>query len=102
MRMFVQHDCRVTVVPAETPAARVRELEPDGVFLSNGPGDPAAVSYAIGTIRELADGSIPIFGISLGHQLLWLALGRGTVKPPLRHRRGNPPVPDLPTAPELI
>src|SRR5581483_4635413 len=69
LRLFLQHGCRVTVVPATTPAARVRELEPDGLFLSNGPGDPAAVGYAIAALRDLADGRLPIFGICLGHQL---------------------------------
>src|SRR6266480_1940308 len=80
LRLFLKNGCRVTVVPATTPAARVRELAPDGLFLSNGPGDPAAVSYAITTLHDLADGSLPIFGICLGHQLLGLALGGETVK----------------------
>src|SRR3989442_15020510 len=80
LRLFVQHGCRVTVVPAATTAAQTRALKPDGVFLSNGPGDPAAVGYAIDTIRRLADGALPIFGICLGHQLLGLALGGETVK----------------------
>ena len=102
LRLFLQHQCRVTVVPAGTPAARVRELEPDGLFLSNGPGDPAAVTYAIGTLRELADGSLPIFGICLGHQLLGLALGGTTVKLPYGHRGGNHPVRDLVTGQVLI
>jgi carbamoyl-phosphate synthase small subunit len=102
VRLFLQHDCRVTVVPAATPAARVRELEPDGVFLSNGPGDPAAVGYAVRTIRELADGSVPIFGICLGHQLLGLALGGETVKLPYGHRGGNHPVRDVSTGQVLI
>lgn len=102
LRLFAQHGCRVTVVPASTSAARVRELQPDGVFLSNGPGDPAAVSYAITTIRELADGSLPIFGICLGHQLLGLALGGETVKLPYGHRGGNHPVRDLHTGQVLI
>jgi carbamoyl-phosphate synthase small subunit len=102
LRLFGQHGCRVTVVPASTPAARVRELEPDGVFLSNGPGDPAAVDYAITTIRELSDGSLPIFGICLGHQLLGLALGGETVKLPYGHRGGNHPVRDLNTGQVLI
>jgi carbamoyl-phosphate synthase small subunit len=102
LRLFEQHGCRVTVVPAATPAARVRELEPDGVFLSNGPGDPAAVTYAISTIRELADGSVPVFGICLGHQLLGLALGGETVKLPYGHRGGNHPVRDLNTGQVLI
>src|SRR5204863_8338942 len=94
-RLFVQHGGRGTVVPAATSAAEVRELEPDGLFLSNGPGDPAAVSYAISTLRELADGTLPIFGICLGHQLLGLALGGETVKLPYGHRGGNHPVRDL-------
>jgi carbamoyl-phosphate synthase small subunit len=102
LRLFVQHGCRVTVVPAATPAARVRELAPAGVFLSNGPGDPAAVGYAVETIRELADGSVPIFGICLGHQLLGLALGGETVKLPYGHRGGNHPVRDLQTGQVLI
>jgi len=102
LRLFGQHRCRVTVVPARTSAARVRELEPDGVFLSNGPGDPAAVDYAITTIRELSDGSLPIFGICLGHQLLGLALGGETVKLPYGHRGGNHPVRDLNTGQVLI
>jgi carbamoyl-phosphate synthase small subunit len=102
VRLFVQNRCRVTVVPAETRAARVRELDPDGIFLSNGPGDPAAVGYAIKTIRDLADGSVPIFGICLGHQLLGLALGGETVKLPYGHRGGNHPVRDVQTGQVLI
>jgi carbamoyl-phosphate synthase small subunit len=102
LRLFLQHGCRVTVVPAATPAARARELEPDGIFLSNGPGDPAAVGYAIDTIRELADGTLPIFGICLGHQLLGIALGGETVKLPYGHRGGNHPVRDLATGQVLI
>jgi carbamoyl-phosphate synthase small subunit len=102
LRLFVQHGCRVTVVPAETSAGRVRELAPAGVFLSNGPGDPAAVGYAVTTIRDLADGDLPIFGICLGHQLLGLALGGETVKLPYGHRGGNHPVRDLQTGQVLI
>ncbi|MBI4421711.1 MAG: glutamine-hydrolyzing carbamoyl-phosphate synthase small subunit, partial [Gemmatimonadetes bacterium] len=102
LRLFAQNGCRVTVVPASTPAARVRELNPDGLFLSNGPGDPAAVGYAIDTIRDLADGSIPIFGICLGHQLLGLALGGETIKLPYGHRGGNHPVRDLQSGQVLI
>jgi len=102
LRLFVQQGCRVTVVPAATNAAQVRALKPSGVFLSNGPGDPAAVGYAIQTIRELSDGSIPIFGICLGHQLLGLALGGETVKLPYGHRGGNHPVRDLATGQVLI
>jgi len=102
LRLFVRSDCRVTVVPAGTTTARVRDLKPDGLFLSNGPGDPAAVGYAIDTIRELADGRLPIFGICLGHQLLGLALGGQTVKLPYGHRGGNHPVRDLDTGQVLI
>jgi len=102
LRLFAKHGCRVTVVPAKTTGPRVRELKPDGVFLSNGPGDPSAVTYAIDTIRELADGSLPIFGICLGHQLLGLALGGETVKLPYGHRGGNHPVRDLHTGQVLI
>ncbi len=102
LRLFVRSGCRVTVVPATTTSGRVRELAPDGVFLSNGPGDPAAVSYAVRTIRELADGTIPIFGICLGHQLLGLAYGAETVKLPYGHRGGNHPVRDLQTGQVLI
>ena len=102
LRLFLQSGCRVTVVPAGTSADRVRELQPDGLFLSNGPGDPAAVAYAIATLRELADGALPIFGICLGHQLLGLALGGETVKLPYGHRGGNHPVRDLATGQVLI
>jgi carbamoyl-phosphate synthase small subunit len=102
LRLFVEQGCRVTVVPAATTAAEVRDLKPDGVFLSNGPGDPAAVGYAINTIRDLADGTLPIFGICLGHQLLGLALGGETVKLPYGHRGGNHPVRDLHTGHVLI
>ncbi|MGH7538813.1 MAG: glutamine-hydrolyzing carbamoyl-phosphate synthase small subunit [Gemmatimonadales bacterium] len=102
LRLFQCRGCRVTVVPAGTSSARVRELQPDGLFLSNGPGDPAAVGYAIQAIRELADGSLPVFGICLGHQLLGLALGGETVKLPYGHRGGNHPVRDLKTGQVLI
>jgi len=102
LRLFVQHGCRVTVVPAATTAGQVRALKPDGVFLSNGPGDPSAVGYAIDTIRDLADGSVPIFGICLGHQLLGLAMGGETIKLPYGHRGGNHPVRDLATGQVLI
>jgi carbamoyl-phosphate synthase small subunit len=102
LRLFVQHGCRVTVVPAQTTAARVNELKPDGIFLSNGPGDPAAVGYAIKTIRQLADAQYPIFGICLGHQLLGLAYGGETAKLPYGHRGGNHPVRDLATGQVLI
>ena len=89
--MLNARGCRVTVVPASTTAGEVLELEPDGVFLSNGPGDPAAVTYAIDSIRELL-GKKPIFGICLGHQLLGLALGGDTYKLKFGHRGANQPV----------
>ena len=87
---------RVTVVPAPTSANDVLKREPDGVFLSNGPGDPAAVSYAIKTIERLL-GKVPVFGICLGHQLLALALGPSTYKLKFGHRGANHPVKDLRT-----
>ena len=95
VRMLVGAGCRVTVVPAATAAAEVRELKPDGLFLSNGPGDPAAVGYALPTIRQLADAGLPTFGICLGHQLVGLAYGGATGKLPYGHRGGNHPVRDL-------
>ncbi|HUN24481.1 MAG TPA: glutamine-hydrolyzing carbamoyl-phosphate synthase small subunit [Anaerolineales bacterium] len=91
LRLLVDHGCRVTVVPAHTPAHEVLALQPDGVFLSNGPGDPAAVTYAIENVRQLL-GKVPLFGICLGHQLLGLALGGKTYKLKFGHRGGNQPV----------
>jgi len=102
LRMMTGLDCRVTVVPASTGADRIRELQPDGLFLSNGPGDPAAVDYVVPVIRELVESSLPTFGICLGHQLLALALGAETVKLPYGHRGGNHPVRDLVTGQVLI
>jgi carbamoyl-phosphate synthase small subunit len=102
VRMLVHEGFRVTVVPASTPAAEVLKLQPDGLFLSNGPGDPAAVGYAIETIRALTKTGIPTFGICLGHQLLGLAFGGETVKLPYGHRGGNHPVRDLATGQVLI
>jgi carbamoyl-phosphate synthase small subunit len=102
IRMLVGAGCRVTVVPAATPAAAVRELNPDGLFLSNGPGDPAAVGYALETIRELSGAGLPTFGICLGHQLVGLAYGGTTAKLPYGHRGGNHPVRDLRTDHVLI
>jgi len=95
LRLFEHHGCRVTVVPAETAAEAVLEMEPDGVFLSNGPGDPAAVGYAPRTIRTIAERGVPIFGICLGHQLIGLTFGAGTEKMPYGHRGGNHPVREL-------
>jgi carbamoyl-phosphate synthase small subunit len=102
LRLFAEHDCRVTVVPAETTAEAVLELGPDGVFLSNGPGDPAAVSYAPDIIRTIAAKDIPIFGICLGHQLLGLTFGGRTIKMPYGHRGGNHPVREVDTGRVLI
>ena len=100
--MLVQTGCRVTVVPAETPAADVAKLQPDGLFLSNGPGDPAAVGYALANIRAIADSGVPTFGICLGHQLLGLAYGGRTAKMAYGHRGGNHPVRDLRSGHVLI
>jgi carbamoyl-phosphate synthase small subunit len=93
--MLVESGCRVTVVPAQTTAEEVRRLRPDGLFLSNGPGDPAAIHYALRNIRELADSGLPTFGICLGHQLIGLAYGAETRKMAYGHRGGNHPVQDL-------
>jgi len=95
LRMLVARDCRITVVPARTPASAVIGLNPTGVFLSNGPGDPEPCDYAIAAIRELLDTGIPLFGICLGHQLLGLASGARTVKMKFGHHGGNHPVLDL-------
>lgn len=100
--MLAEAGCRVTVVPADTTAAQVRELKPDGLFLSNGPGDPAAIGYAVENIRELASSGLPTFGICLGHQLLGLAFGGSTSKLPYGHRGGNHPVRELATGRVLI
>jgi len=94
VRQLVQVGCRVTVVPASTSAAEVLALAPDGVLLSNGPGDPEPVQYAVETIRALL-GKVPMFGICLGHQLLGLALGGATYKMPFGHRGANHPVREL-------
>ncbi|HEX5004897.1 MAG TPA: glutamine-hydrolyzing carbamoyl-phosphate synthase small subunit [Gemmatimonadales bacterium] len=102
VEMLEASGCRVTVVPATTGAADVRALKPAGVFLSNGPGDPAAVTYAFPVIRELAESGLPTFGICLGHQLLALAFGGHTVKMPYGHRGGNHPVKDLASGKVLI
>ena len=94
LRRLVRYGCRVTVVPAGFPAEQVMAMDPDGVFLSNGPGDPAAVTVAIQNIKALI-GRKPIFGICLGHQLLGLALGGKTFKLKFGHRGGNHPVKNL-------
>jgi carbamoyl-phosphate synthase small subunit len=102
VRMLVEQGLQVAVVPADTSADEVRRRNPKGVFLSNGPGDPAAVTYAFETIRSLAGDGIPIFGICLGHQLVGHAFGGRTVKLPYGHRGGNHPVRDLVTGHVLI
>jgi carbamoyl-phosphate synthase small subunit len=102
LRLFDDAGCRVTVVPASTPPDAVLELEPDGVFLSNGPGDPDAIDYAPGSIRAIAEREVPIFGICLGHQLLGLTFGAQTVKMPYGHRGGNHPVREIETGRILI
>ena len=102
LRLFSENGCRVTVVPAATPAEVALAEDPDGVFLSNGPGDPDAVAYAPGIIRSLASNSVPIFGICLGHQLLGLTFGGSTVKMPYGHRGGNHPVKEVETGRVLI
>ncbi len=95
LRMLVERGCRVTVVPARLPAAEVLALKPDGVFLSNGPGDPEPCDYAIRAIGELLETGIPLFGICLGHQLLGLACGARTLKMKFGHHGANHPVLDL-------
>jgi carbamoyl-phosphate synthase small subunit len=95
LRLLADRGCAVTVVPAQTTAAQVLDLEPDGVFLSNGPGDPQACGYAIRAIEELLETGVPTFGICLGHQLLALASGAATVKMPHGHHGANHPVKDL-------
>jgi len=94
-RMLVDRHCRVTVVPAQTPASEVLAMKPDGVFLANGPGDPAPCDYAITAIQEIIETRLPIFGICLGHQLLGLASGARTVKMKHGHHGANHPVKNL-------
>ncbi|MCC5851664.1 MAG: glutamine-hydrolyzing carbamoyl-phosphate synthase small subunit [Alkalimonas sp.] len=95
LRMLVDRGCRLTVVPAQTPASEVLALNPDGIFLSNGPGDPAPCDYAITAIQQLLATELPIFGICLGHQLLALASGASTSKMKFGHHGGNHPVQNL-------
>ncbi|QNP40749.1 glutamine-hydrolyzing carbamoyl-phosphate synthase small subunit [Lysobacter solisilvae (ex Woo and Kim 2020)] len=95
LRMLAERGCRVSVVPAQTPAADVLAMNPDGVFLSNGPGDPEPCDYAIAAIKEFVDKKIPTFGICLGHQLLGLASGAKTMKMKFGHHGANHPVQDL-------
>ena len=96
LRMLADHGCRVTVFPAQTPATELLATKPDGVFLSNGPGDPEPCDYAIAAIREILDSTrIPVFGICLGHQLMGLASGARTIKMKFGHHGANHPVRDI-------
>ena len=97
LRMLAERGCRITVVPAQTPAAEVRKMNPDGVFLANGPGDPQPCDYAIAASRELIDAGYPTFGICLGHQIMALASGARTFKMKFGHHGANHPVKDLDT-----
>ena len=94
LRLLADRGCALTVVPAQTPASEVLARKPDGIFLSNGPGDPEPCEYAISAIKELLETNIPIFGICLGHQLLSLASGAKTMKMPHGHHGANHPVQD--------
>ncbi len=100
--MLSDRGCHVTVVPATTPASEVLALRPDGIFLSNGPGDPEPCDYAIEAIREILATDVPIFGICLGVQLLGLAAGANTIKMKFGHHGANHPVQDLDTKQVLI
>ena len=102
LRLFDENDCRVTVVPANTSADAAMAEDPDGIFLSNGPGDPDAVSYAPEIVRTLASRGVPMFGICLGHQLIGLTFGGSTAKMPYGHRGGNHPVKEVETGRVLI
>jgi len=94
LRLLAAQGCDITVVPAQTPAAEVLAMKPDGVFLSNGPGDPAACDYAVVATREFLEAKIPLFGICLGHQIMGLALGAKTLKMKFGHHGANHPVKD--------
>jgi len=103
LRMLVDRGCRLTVVPAQTPAADVLAMNPDGVFLSNGPGDPAPCTYAIDAIKTIVDTTeLPVFGICLGHQLLALASGAKTLKMKFGHHGANHPVQNIDTGVVMI
>jgi len=100
--MLASRGCRLTVVPAQTPGKDVLAMKPDGVFLSNGPGDPEPCDYAIAAIREIVATGLPVFGICLGHQLLGLAAGGRTLKMKFGHHGANHPVLDKDTGQVLI
>ena len=102
LRKFIQRGCRVTVFPAQTAAETILAAKPDGIFLSNGPGDPQACGYAIASTRVLLDSRIPVFGICLGHQLMGLASGAKTVKMKFGHHGANHPVQDVDTGRVMI
>ena len=102
LRLFVEHGCRVTVVPAQTTADEVLTMSPDGVFLSNGPGDPESCDYAIKAIESILQSCVPVLGICLGHQLLALASGAHTVKMKFGHHGANHPVANVDTGEVLI
>jgi carbamoyl-phosphate synthase small subunit len=102
LRMLVDRGCRLTVVPAQTPVEEVMKLKPDGVFLSNGPGDPEPCDYAIEAIKQLTESGLPMFGICLGHQLLSLASGASTMKMKFGHHGANHPVQDLDSSVVMI
>jgi len=102
LRILAEYGCRLTVVPAETTAQEVLREKPDGIFLSNGPGDPDACYYAIDAIRQILPSKVPVFGICLGHQLLALAAGARTIKMKFGHHGANHPVQDLRTGRVMI
>ena len=97
LREFSKFGCKVTVVPADTTADKVLELKPDGIFLSNGPGDPSSMASVVGEIKKLTDSNVPMFGICLGHQILGQVFGGHTYKLKFGHRGGNQPIKNLET-----
>lgn len=102
LRMLAERGCKITVVPAQTPAAEVLAMNPDGVFLSNGPGDPEPCDYAINATQKFLEVGIPLYGICLGHQIMGLAVGAKTVKMKFGHRGANHPVQDISTRRVMI
>jgi len=102
LRMLAERGCRITVVPAQTTAKEVLAMEPDGVFLSNGPGDPEPCDYAIGATKQFLAADVPLFGICLGHQIMGLAVGAKTMKMKFGHRGANHPVQDMQTRRVMI